>query len=175
MATWLQKRQDWGWDQADRLTDRQGRHGDRQKTPIWPLFHWSSIVYSADVIDSHTAPKPGQASPERSDAPSCPQDDQPASASTLSDSRAVIILIPVRLGGEKTNPDYFNFAKVRDAWRSGVYFRAPSKIIGPFGAWSQIYNYNRNCNYKTGRGDCGEFKRSVLLSLIYVGKQSESI
>uniref|UniRef100_A0A8C2ZQ63 Cysteine protease n=1 Tax=Cyclopterus lumpus TaxID=8103 RepID=A0A8C2ZQ63_CYCLU len=42
-------------------------------------------VYSADVIDM--------------------------SASALSDSRAVIILIPVRLGGEKTNPDYFNFAK----------------------------------------------------------------
>uniref|UniRef100_A0A8C3G316 Cysteine protease n=1 Tax=Cyclopterus lumpus TaxID=8103 RepID=A0A8C3G316_CYCLU len=41
-------------------------------------------VYSADVIDSHRAPRAG---------------------------RAVIILIPVRLGGEKTNPDYFNFAK----------------------------------------------------------------
>uniref|UniRef100_A0A671W9H7 Cysteine protease n=1 Tax=Sparus aurata TaxID=8175 RepID=A0A671W9H7_SPAAU len=46
-------------------------------------------VYSADVIDSHRAPT----------------NDQPVS------SRAVIILIPVRLGGEKTNPDYFNFAK----------------------------------------------------------------
>uniref|UniRef100_A0A3Q3LTY8 Cysteine protease n=1 Tax=Mastacembelus armatus TaxID=205130 RepID=A0A3Q3LTY8_9TELE len=42
-------------------------------------------VYSADVIDT--------------------------SASTPPDSRAVIILIPVRLGGEKTNPEYFDFAK----------------------------------------------------------------
>ena len=29
------------------------------------------------------------------------------------DTRAVIILIPIRLGGEKINPDYFNFVKVR--------------------------------------------------------------
>uniref|UniRef100_UPI0037E73DCD cysteine protease ATG4C n=1 Tax=Semicossyphus pulcher TaxID=241346 RepID=UPI0037E73DCD len=57
-------------------------------------------VYSADVIDSHRAPKAGQAS-------TSPQNDQPAPATT----RAVIILVPVRLGGEKTNPDYFNFAK----------------------------------------------------------------
>ncbi|XP_041791207.1 cysteine protease ATG4C isoform X2 [Chelmon rostratus] len=68
-------------------------------------------VYSADVIDSHRAPRGGQTSPERSAAPPSPQNHQPVSASTLSDSRAVIILIPVRLGGEKTNPDYFNFAK----------------------------------------------------------------
>nr|XP_046248280.1 cysteine protease ATG4C [Scatophagus argus] len=68
-------------------------------------------VYSADVIDNHRAPRPGQVSPERSDAPPSPQNDQPVSASTPSDSRAVIILIPVRLGGEKTNPEYFNFAK----------------------------------------------------------------
>ncbi|KAM6938168.1 cysteine protease ATG4C isoform 2-T2 [Lycodopsis pacificus] len=68
-------------------------------------------VYSADVIDSHRAPRAGPASAERSDAPPSPQSDQPASASALSDSRAVIVLIPVRLGGEKTNPDYFNFVK----------------------------------------------------------------
>ncbi|XP_033937245.1 cysteine protease ATG4C [Pseudochaenichthys georgianus] len=68
-------------------------------------------VYSADVIDSHRAPRAGQPSAERSEAPPNSQSNQPVSASTLTDSRAVIILIPVRLGGEKTNPDYFNFAK----------------------------------------------------------------
>ncbi|XP_067452522.1 cysteine protease ATG4C [Thunnus thynnus] len=68
-------------------------------------------VYSADVIDSHRAPRVGRTSAEGSDAPPSPQNNQPASASTVPDSRAVIILIPVRLGGEKTNPDYFNFAK----------------------------------------------------------------
>uniref|UniRef100_H3DL66 Cysteine protease n=1 Tax=Tetraodon nigroviridis TaxID=99883 RepID=H3DL66_TETNG len=45
-------------------------------------------VYSADVIDGHKA-----------------------STSASPESRAVIILVPVRLGGEKTNPDYFNLAK----------------------------------------------------------------
>lgn len=70
-------------------------------------------MYSADVIDSHRAVKPEQttAEPEPEPEPgpercSSPQERQPVS------DRAVIILIPVRLGGEKTNPDYFNFAKV---------------------------------------------------------------
>lgn len=66
-------------------------------------------VYSADVIDGHKAST--TASPESSDVTLLSQNNQPASASP--DSRAVIILIPVRLGGEKTNPDYFNLAKVR--------------------------------------------------------------
>lgn len=71
-------------------------------------------MYSADVLNSHRAQKAGQASAERSDATPSAQNSQPASASTQPDSRAVIILIPVRLGGEKTNPEYFEFAKVRD-------------------------------------------------------------
>lgn len=44
-------------------------------------------VYSADVIDSHSG-----------------QTGSP-------DGRAVVILIPVRLGGEKINPEYFSFVK----------------------------------------------------------------
>ncbi|XP_035642792.1 cysteine protease ATG4C [Oncorhynchus keta] len=51
-------------------------------------------VYSADVIDSHQSCVAGG-----------------ADALPLTDSRAVIIFIPVRLGGEKTNPEYFSFVK----------------------------------------------------------------
>uniref|UniRef100_A0AAY4CRZ7 Cysteine protease n=1 Tax=Denticeps clupeoides TaxID=299321 RepID=A0AAY4CRZ7_9TELE len=52
-------------------------------------------VYSADVIDSHMARQRAQG----------PDADFPMNC------RAVIILIPIRLGGEKINPDYFNFVK----------------------------------------------------------------
>ncbi|KAM9848704.1 cysteine protease ATG4C [Aulostomus maculatus] len=68
-------------------------------------------VYNADVVESHKAPRDAQASAGRSDGPPSLQNNQPTSAFTPSDNRAVIILIPVRLGGEKTNPEYFNFAK----------------------------------------------------------------
>ncbi|MGH0154695.1 UNVERIFIED_CONTAM: hypothetical protein FKN15_067357 [Acipenser sinensis] len=50
-------------------------------------------VYSADVIDSLQKPAQG---PE---------------TETRVDRKAVIILIPVRLGGEKTNTEYFDFGK----------------------------------------------------------------
>lgn len=54
-------------------------------------------VYSADVMDSHRAP--GQTS------------DPHTEASSTEPTRSVIILIPVRLGGERTNPEYINFVK----------------------------------------------------------------
>ncbi|XP_041913966.1 cysteine protease ATG4C [Alosa sapidissima] len=53
-------------------------------------------VYNADVIDSH-APRSG--GPPK------------LAGGVVMDTRAVIILIPIRLGGEKINPDYFNFVK----------------------------------------------------------------
>lgn len=68
-----------------------------------------SAVYSADVLDGHRAPPVAPA--ERCDDTLLPQNKRLASVS--ADRRAVIILVPVRLGGEKTNPDYFNLAKVR--------------------------------------------------------------
>ncbi|KAM9762697.1 cysteine protease ATG4C isoform 1-T2 [Menidia menidia] len=68
-------------------------------------------VYSADVIDCHNGAKAGQASDQTSDTNPLEQKHQPESVHTFPDNRAVIILIPVRLGGERTNPQYFNFAK----------------------------------------------------------------
>ncbi|XP_061681358.1 cysteine protease ATG4C isoform X2 [Syngnathoides biaculeatus] len=68
-------------------------------------------VYSGDVIESHNASKAGWLSAGKSEEPPPHQNNQSASAFTLPDSQAVVILIPVRLGGEKINPEYFNFAK----------------------------------------------------------------
>jgi len=58
-------------------------------------------VYSADVIDSHSARTSSHCDP------------QGLNTGAVPDSRAVIILIPVRLGGEKINPEYLSFVKVR--------------------------------------------------------------
>lgn len=56
-------------------------------------------VYSADVIDSHSTRTESHSDPQGLDSGASP------------DSRAVVILIPVRLGGEKINPEYLNFVK----------------------------------------------------------------
>ncbi|KAI2663597.1 Cysteine protease ATG4C [Labeo rohita] len=56
-------------------------------------------VYSADVIDSHSGRTGSHSDPQGLNSGAAP------------DSRAVIILIPVRLGGEKINPEYLSFVK----------------------------------------------------------------
>ncbi|XP_035996792.1 cysteine protease ATG4C isoform X1 [Fundulus heteroclitus] len=68
-------------------------------------------VYSVDVVECHKVPSTEETSDETPESPPVAQTSQPSPAPTLPEDRAVIILIPVRLGGERTNPEYFDFAK----------------------------------------------------------------
>ncbi|XP_054909658.1 cysteine protease ATG4C [Poeciliopsis prolifica] len=67
-------------------------------------------VYDEDVLDLHKAVKAGEASGETAASPPVAEHSQ-LSTSTPPEYQAVIILIPVRLGGDKTNPEYFDFIK----------------------------------------------------------------
>lgn len=87
-------------------------------TFLVPIFF---VVYSVDVMDCHKAPRAREKSDEIPESPPVAQNSQPSSAPTLPEDRAVIILIPVRLGGERTNPEYFDFAKVRDTMLSLIF------------------------------------------------------
>ncbi|XP_051929406.1 cysteine protease ATG4C isoform X1 [Hippocampus zosterae] len=84
---------------------------DPALTSVTAYVSQDCTVYSADVIDSHRESKDEQPSAGTSDDLYPPQNNPSVSALTLPDSHAVIILIPVRLGGDQTNPEYFNFAK----------------------------------------------------------------
>lgn len=79
---------------------------------VWKCF-WKSFlyyltfilffsVYSSDVIDKQNA----------------------SMTSGNTDEKAVIILVPVRLGGERTNTDYLEFVKV---WKKCSVFKGNTK------------------------------------------------
>ncbi|TSL22079.1 Cysteine protease ATG4C [Bagarius yarrelli] len=76
------------WKAVEKATDRELRG-------VTVYVAQDCTVYNADVIESHSA---------QMDKPIAPEGG-------LAANRAVIILIPVRLGGERINPEYFNFVK----------------------------------------------------------------
>ncbi|PWA21111.1 hypothetical protein CCH79_00009455 [Gambusia affinis] len=62
-------------------------------------------VYNEDVMDCHKVLKAGKTSGETADSSPAAQSSQLSTTPTLPENQAVIILIPVRLGGERTNPE----------------------------------------------------------------------